>query len=207
LTILDLAVSLGVMTKQALFNSSYGLKLSIPQVVSEVVGFMKLDTKRRYKITIGSDSEQVGREDVGSRDHKGQTLQNFSSKKVAGGNLTGKPRSSRGQADFVTAIVVHRVGNGGRYFWRRLEFGTFHTLRDRIIKEVMLSLEIAQEVLAELKRMKNISFDFEVHADVGENGETKAMIQEVVGMIRAYNFEPKTKPGSYAATNVADRHV
>ena len=23
------------------------------------------------------------------------------------------------KADFVTAIVVHRVGNGGRYFWRR----------------------------------------------------------------------------------------
>ena len=27
------------------------------------------------------------------------------------------------KADFVTAIVVHRVGNGGRYFWRRIEDG------------------------------------------------------------------------------------
>lgn len=169
--------------KQVLFNSSFGLKLSVSQVVGEIVNFMKIDTKRRYKITIGSDSEQVGREDIATR------------------------RGHSGQADFVTAIVVHRVGNGGRYFWRRLEFGKFHTLRDRIIKEVMLSLEIAQEVLEELKKMKDISFDFEIHADVGENGETKAMIQEVVGIIRAYNFEPKTKPSSYAATNVADRHV
>lgn len=171
------------MTRQVLFNSSYGFKFSVAQVVQEIVSFMKLDPKRQYKITIGSDSEQVGRDDQGAR------------------------RGQMGQADFVTAIVVHRVGNGGRYFWRRLEFGKFHTLRDRIIKEVMLSLEVAQEVLEELKKMKDISFDFEIHADVGENGETKTMIQEVVGIIRAYNFEPRTKPGSYAATSVADRHV
>jgi predicted RNase H-related nuclease YkuK (DUF458 family) len=33
------------------------------------------------------------------------------------------------------------------------------------------------------------------------------MIQEVVAMIRASNFQAKTKPESYAASNVADRHV
>ena len=37
-------------------------------------------------------------------------------------------------ADFVTAVVVHRVGNGGRYFWRRVELKSFYTLRDRIIR-------------------------------------------------------------------------
>ncbi|MBI3589298.1 MAG: ribonuclease H-like YkuK family protein [Candidatus Liptonbacteria bacterium] len=158
---------------QLLFNSSYGLKLTVGQIVGEIVGFMKLDSKRQYKITIGTDSEQVG----------------------------------GAAADFVTAVVVHRVGNGGRYFWRRLELGKFHTLRDRIIKEVIMSLEVAQEVLTELKKLPEIKFDFEIHADIGENGETKVMIQEVVGMIRAYNFEPKTKPSSYAASNVADRHV
>ena len=158
---------------QLLFNSSYGLKLTINQIVQEIVSFMELDLKRRYKITIGTDSQRL----------------------------------ANAEADFVTAIVVHRVGNGGRYFWRRFELGKFHTLRDRIIQEVMMSLEIAQDVLAELKKMSEVDFDFEIHADIGENGETKAMIQEVVGMIRAYNFEPKTKPGSYAASNVADRHV
>ncbi len=109
--------------------------------------------------------------------------------------------------DFVTAIVVHRVGNGGRYFWRRVELGKFHTLRDRIIQEVMLSLETAQEILGVLKTMEAPNFDFEIHADIGEKGETKTMIQEVVGMIRANNFEARTKPDSYAASNVADRHV
>lgn len=109
--------------------------------------------------------------------------------------------------DFATAIVVHRVGNGGRYFWRRMKLPKFHTLRDRIIQEVLFSLEVAKEVLVYLKTFNVSQFDFEIHADIGENGETKSMMQEVLGMIRAYNFEARTKPESYAATKVADRHV
>jgi predicted RNase H-related nuclease YkuK (DUF458 family) len=109
--------------------------------------------------------------------------------------------------DFVTAIVVHRVGNGGRYFWRRIELPRFYTLRDRIIKEVLLSIEVAKDTLVNLKRIELPHFDFEIHVDIGENGETKSMMQEVLGMIRAYNFEARTKPESYAATKVADRHT
>lgn len=160
------------MNEEITFNSSIGLRLSVEQLVREIVNFMKVDPKRKYNISIGTDSE----------------------------SLPSK------RADFVTAVVVHRVGNGGRYFWRRLELGEFHTLRDRIIREVVLSLDVAKKVLLQLRTL-GMEFGFEVHADIGENGETKVMIQEVVGMIRAYNFEPKTKPASYAASNVADRHV
>jgi len=114
---------------------------------------------------------------------------------------------AKAMTDFVTAIVVHRVGNGGRYFWRRIELPKFHTMRDRIIQEVLLSLEVAKEVLINLKTFEVPQFDFEIHVDIGENGATKVMMQEVTGMIRAYNFEARTKPESYAATKVADRHV
>ncbi len=110
-------------------------------------------------------------------------------------------------ADFVTAVVVHRVGNGGRYFWRRFELGKFHTLRDRMIREALISLELARKVLMELKKSPLPDFEFEIHADIGERGPTRAVIQEIVGMIRANNFEVRIKPFSYAATNVADRHV
>lgn len=109
--------------------------------------------------------------------------------------------------DFVTAIVVHRVGNGGRYFWRRVHQDNFYTFRNRIIQEVMFSLDVAQEVLVMLKEAEVRQFDFEIHVDIGEQGATKVMLQEVLGMIRAYNFEARTKPESYAASKVADRHV
>jgi len=154
-------------------NSSLGIRMTVDGVVRNIVDFMKMEPGRRYKVTIGTDSEL----------------------------LAGK------QADFVTAIVVHRVGNGGRYFWRRFELGKFHNLRDRIIREVLISLEVAEKVLAELKKFPLPDFDFEIHADLGMNGPTKAIIPEVVAMIRASNFEVKTKPESYAASNVADRHV
>ncbi len=154
-------------------HSSLGLKLTVPEVVREVIDFMRAEPLRSYKVTIGTDSELLA------------------------GN----------KADFVTAVVVHRVGNGGRYFWRRGEMQKTHTLRDRIIREVLISLEVARGVLFELRKVELPNFDFEVHADVGVNGPTKSMIQEVVNMIRANNFEPKTKPDSYAASNVADRHI
>ena len=112
------------------------------------------------------------------------------------------------KADFVSAIVIHRVGNGGRYFYRRVEYDKIYTLRDRIIKEVLISLEIARELLLELKKENMPAvWDFEIHADIGENGETKTLIQEVVGIIRANDFEAKTKPESYVATKVADRYI
>ena len=34
---------------------------------------------------------------------------------------TDSARDEDNTADFVTAIIVHRVGNGGRYFWRRID--------------------------------------------------------------------------------------
>lgn len=113
-------------------------------------------------------------------------------------------------ADFVTAIIVYRVGNGGRYFWRRIENAQkFYTLRDRILAEVVMSLDVAKRVIEEFQKVGGMGerTDFEIHIDVGENGATKVMIQELVGMIRANNFAVKTKPDSYAASKVADRHV
>jgi predicted RNase H-related nuclease YkuK (DUF458 family) len=156
------------------FHSSLGMQLSVPQVVAAILDFMQEEPERRYKITLGTDSELLASK----------------------------------QADFVTAIVVHRVGNGGRYFWRRFNLGKFHTLRDRIIQEVMISLDAAKLILTEIKKEDIAAeWDFEIHVDVGENGPTKPMIQEVVGMVRAHNFEARTKPESYAASSVADRHV
>jgi predicted RNase H-related nuclease YkuK (DUF458 family) len=153
--------------------SSLGVRLTVPEVVQEIIAFMGADLLKKYKVTIGTDSQLL----------------------------------SNKNADFVNAVVVHRIGNGGRYFYRRFELGKFHTLRDRMIKEALISLEVAQGVLTELKKFPLPEFEFEIHADIGANGSTRAVIPEIVGMIRANNFEVRIKPDSYAATNVADRHV
>ncbi len=155
------------------FHSSLGIPFSPNQIIENIIRFMQVDDKRKYKIIIGSDSEKI----------------------------------SDTHADFVTAIVCHRVGNGGIYFWRRVQAGNCHTLRNRIWQEVLMSLDISKDFLERMKKQTALAFDFEVHIDVGEKGPTRELIQELVGAVRAHNLEARVKPDSYAASSVADRHV
>ena len=114
-------------------------------------------------------------------------------------------------ADFVTAIIVCRVGRGGRYFWKKVNGGKiYHTLRDRIHQEVALSLQCAQDILDQLKPLMKTSepsYDFQIHVDIGQKGPTREMIKEVVGMVRGNGFEAKIKPESYAASTIADKYT
>jgi len=126
--------------------------------------------------------------------------------------IVGTDSNGDKQADFVTAIIVYRVGHGGRYFWKRTNgHKVYHTIRDRIYKEVALSLEIAQDLLGQLKSLlaanQELNYDFQIHIDVGQNGPTRQMIKEVVGMVRGNGFKAKIKPSSYAASHVADRYI
>lgn len=110
-------------------------------------------------------------------------------------------------SDFVTAIIVHRVGQGGIYFWQRRGIPTF-SLRERIYTEASLSLETARNLAGILASHEDLGYlSLEIHVDVGQNGETREMITEVVGMIRGNGYEVKIKPEAFGATTVADRHV
>lgn len=117
-----------------------------------------------------------------------------------------QPKNGHG-IDFITAIVIHRVGFGGIYFWRRKCESKSMVLRNRMYQEATLSLECAQEVLDIFKNDGITKYDVEIHVDVGEVGETREMISELVGMIRGSGFSVKTKPYSYGASKVADRHT
>ena len=122
--------------------------------------------------------------------------------------IIGTDSANHGTTDFVSAIVIYRVGHGGRFFWRRITSkNKIDNLRNRIYQEVMMSLKLAGEVLFNLSQNKELKFDFEVHVDVGSKGETKEMLQEIIGMVRGSGFEVRTKPESYGASKVADRYT
>ncbi|MBI1960811.1 MAG: ribonuclease H-like YkuK family protein [Candidatus Liptonbacteria bacterium] len=167
-----------------MFHAPDGSLISLSEAVGEVVAFMKRDDSRSYKIIIGTDS-LITR-------HAGPA-----------GGLPGQGAF----ADFVTAIVVHRVGNGGRYFWKKIREEPVFNLRDRIIKEALYSIDMARDVNLLLGNAESPAFSFEIHADIGVNGPTKELISEVVGMIRANNFPCFIKPFSFGASTVADRHA
>lgn len=121
--------------------------------------------------------------------------------------------SERGSAVFVTAVVVRRVGNGGIYFWTRHE-EKFYNLKDRIWKEAMLSITLAQEFRSLMKERFGEEmfwegkFEFRcIHLDVGVGGPTRELIESISGMVKGYGFEPVIKPYSYGAFVVADKHT
>lgn len=117
-----------------------------------------------------------------------------------------QPKNGAG-IDFVTAIVIHRIGRGGIYFWKRIVEKKQLQLRNRIYYEATMSLTTAEEFLSVGKTDGISQFDIEIHVDIGNNGETREMISEVVGMVRGSGFAVKTKPDSYGASKVADRHT
>jgi len=117
-----------------------------------------------------------------------------------------QPKNGSG-IDFVTAIVVHRIGKGGIYFWCQTLTKKPMVLRQRMYEEAALSLSMAETVLTLLHRDGITKYDVEIHVDVGKYGDTREMLTEIVGMIRGNGYVVKTKPDSYAASKVADRHT
>ncbi|MDR7520406.1 MAG: ribonuclease H-like YkuK family protein [Armatimonadota bacterium] len=107
---------------------------------------------------------------------------------------------------FVTAVIVHRVGHGGRYFYRKFRNRKIESLRQRILFETSLSLETAHMITTELARNGYSKLPVEIHLDVGPNGETKRIIREVVGMVSGSGYAAVIKPDAYGATKVADKH-
>lgn len=171
--------------------------MDFEEVVEELVSYRDEDRESDYKIVIGTDSEE------------------------------------REQGvDFVSVVAIHRVGKGGRYFWLRNYNRQALEMRNRIYKEATMSLALAQALLEQELENNHIpitagqsireaiekfgieklgkvvlSNDLEIHVDIGNGGPTRAMIKEIVGMVRGSGFAVKIKPGAYAAANVADKHL
>lgn len=123
---------------------------------------------------------------------------------IIGTDSTG---NNNGQdIDYITAILIHRIGFGGIYFWHKRP-GIGHSLYERVFTESAMSLEFATIFLEELENGNAHNFSFEIHVDVGNNGKTREIISQVVGMIKSSGYKVVTKPHSYVASKVADRYT
>ncbi len=106
---------------------------------------------------------------------------------------------------FVTAVIVHRIGKGGRFYYHKQKTRYMDSLRQRIYYETFLSLEVATRLTEQLAQNGNCQLNVEIHLDVGEKGETRNVIKEVVGMVIGSGYQAFIKPDSFGATTVADR--
>ncbi|OGH19752.1 MAG: hypothetical protein A3D74_02310 [Candidatus Levybacteria bacterium RIFCSPHIGHO2_02_FULL_37_13] len=168
-------------SESELFQSVTHGPLKTDEVIELIKDFLEDEPSSSYSLVIGTDSHEK--------------------------NYSG---NGNHYINLVTAILVHRRGFGGKYFWKRKELSNIHRLREKIYAETFESLNFASAFVPLLKKKlngKSPSYNLEIHIDVGEHGDTRDMIKEVVGIVTGSGYVAKTKPKAYAASSVADRHT
>lgn len=121
--------------------------------------------------------------------------------------IVGTDSHTRTDLCFVTAIIVHRLGKGARYYYRRRHQARIRSLRQRIFYETAISLALAEKLAESMAHAGARALNVEIHLDVGEHGETRELIRDVVGMVVGSGFHAEIKPNSYGASKVADRYT
>lgn len=125
--------------------------------------------------------------------------------------MIGSDSRASDETEIVSAVAIWKIGNGGRYFWTKSGVELCPTLRDRIYKEAMKSITLAQEIRSVLKDRVGEDFfwnnKISVHIDVGEVGPTKEFKESVLGMAKGFGFDAVIKPEAVAAFVVADRYT
>ena len=117
-----------------------------------------------------------------------------------------QPKIQSGTVTFVTAIILHHVGKGARYYIHKENQRHMYSLRQRMFTEASFSLQIGSE-LTEMLHSEQSDWRPEVHLDIGERGATKQLIRELVAWITASGYEARIKPDSFGASKVADRYT
>lgn len=165
------------MRSKDIFISPTNGEMAIDEMVDRLVSFIRQEKDNFYSLVIGTDSK------------------------------SGKP-NIKDKIGFVTAIVIYRKGKGGCYFWQRNKIDNIGSLRDKIYTETLLSIKMAEKLVPQFtKRLNGERYKLEIHIDVGDAGPTREMIKEVVGMVNGNGFTAKTKPESYGAFVIADKHT
>lgn len=154
-----------------LFNSPTRGRLSLEQVVDDILSYISEGRDYQYKLIVGSDSQ------------------------------------SREATCFVTAVILHRVGKGARYYYTREYDRRLTSMRQRIFYETSLSLDMADKLLTCLSQRGKEDLKVEIHLDVGTHGDTKEMVKEIIGMVVGSGFDARIKPHACGATKVADRYT
>lgn len=163
------------------FQSATFGKVTLDQVIFYIRSFLEEYPQAQYSLVIGTDSQE-------------------------------KSDSSNGKKsiNLITTVIIHRRGFGGRYFWQAKKAYNIHTLRQKIYAETFASLDFATYFVPLFKKSlngKSPEYRLEIHVDVGEHGDTRDMIKEVVGIISGNGFVAKTKPEAYGASHIADKHT
>ena len=97
--------------------------LNTDGVVQIIKNFLEEDPEEEYSLVIGTDSHEKN----------GTSLSNRT-------------------INLVTAVLIHRRGFGGKYFWNRKYVSNIHSLREKIYAETLVSLDFSAGFVPLLKK-------------------------------------------------------
>jgi hypothetical protein len=104
---------------------------------------------------------------------------------------------------FVTVLAILTPGKGGRAGYVRDRVPRITSLRERLLREVWRSVELA------LSLDDLVSGELTVHIDANPLATSRSSVhvQELVGLVVGQGFRARIKPESWAATHAADRVI
>jgi uncharacterized protein len=104
---------------------------------------------------------------------------------------------------FVTVVVILSPRKGGRVAYQREVVPRITSLRQRLLKEVWRSVDLA------LQFTPIVNGELTVHIDANPvvAHKSSAYVQELVGLVVGQGFKALIKPDSWAASHAADHIV
>jgi predicted RNase H-related nuclease YkuK (DUF458 family) len=108
--------------------------------------------------------------------------------------------------EFATVIVILREKRGGFMFFNLQQKYTKMALKERMITEVSMAVQLAYELCPVLDRYP---VALEVHADINTDPGFRSNIalKEAMGYILGMGYTFKAKPEAFASSYCADRLV
>jgi len=159
------------------YNPTRG-NLKVPELLQELVYYIKEKPEKFYDIIVGCDSSS------GEEPHFPVAVVIL--------------RTGEGGRFFLKKISYQ---NRKFYNWKE-------RILEEVLLSCELAFHLREGFEKEIQALgEKLNYQFRyIHADVGEKGATSDMIKEVTGLIRGNGFEPKIKPESFVASVVADRY-
>lgn len=108
--------------------------------------------------------------------------------------------------EYATVIVILREGKGGFMFMRNYKGTKRIRIKERMLKEVTMSVEVAYAICNILDKY-NVAL--EVHADINTDPkfESNVALKDAMGYILGMGFKFKAKPYAFASSSCADKVV
>ena len=125
----------------------------------------------------------------------------------------GTDSQTHSESKVVEVICVHKVGDGGIFFYHSEYRERFRALKEKIVEETARSLENANGFLDNIELLllednidiEKLNLNFHIHCDIGHKGKTKELIKEITNWVNSLGYDCLIKPESYTASGIANR--